>query len=51
MGISMAIAAALLGAIILAAAVFTCLQLKPLKKLHPIVFIGLAAVVGVVFQL
>ena len=38
-------------AIILAAAVFTCLQLKPLKKLHPIVFIGLAAVVGVVFQL
>ena len=38
-------------AIILAAAVFTCLQVKPLKKLHPIVFIGLAAVVGVIFQL
>ena len=38
-------------AILLAAAVFICLQVKPLKKLHPILFIGLAAVVGVVFQL
>lgn len=34
----------------LAAAIFLCLQHKKLKKLHPIVFIGLAAVVGVVFQ-
>ncbi|MBP3521319.1 MAG: chromate transporter, partial [Oscillospiraceae bacterium] len=34
----------------LAAAIFLCLQHKKLKKLHPIVFIGLAAIVGVVFQ-
>ena len=38
-------------AILLAAAVFVCLQIKPLKKLHPIVFILLSAVVGVIFQL
>ena len=38
-------------AILLAAAVFICLQIKPLKKLHPIVFILLSAVVGVIFQL
>ena len=38
-------------AILLAAAVFVCLQIKPLKKLHPIVFIALSAVVGVIFQL
>ena len=38
-------------AILLAAAVFACLQIKPLKKLHPIVFILLSAVVGVIFQL
>ncbi len=37
--------------VILAAAVFLCLQHKKLKKLHPIVFIGIAAVVGVVFRL
>ena len=37
-------------AIALAAIVFVCLQVKPLKKLHPIVFIALSAVVGVVFQ-
>lgn len=36
--------------ILLAAAVFACLQVKPLKKLHPIVFIAASAVVGVVFQ-
>ena len=35
---------------ILLAAVFVCLQIKPLKKLHPIVFIAASAVVGVVFQ-
>lgn len=38
-------------AILLAAAVFICLQVKPLKKLHPIVFIAASAVVGVIFQL
>ncbi|OUQ61126.1 chromate transporter [Flavonifractor sp. An112] len=36
--------------IVLAAAVFACLQVKPLKKLHPIVFIAASAVIGVVFQ-
>lgn len=36
-------------AIGLAAAVFAGLQLKPLKKLHPIVFIAAAAAAGVVF--
>lgn len=35
---------------VLAAAVFVCLQLKPLKKLHPVVLIAASAVVGVVFQ-
>lgn len=34
----------------LAVLVFTCLQIKPLKKLHPIVYIAAAAVIGVVFQ-
>ena len=38
-------------AIALAAAVFLCMQHKKLKKLHPIVFIGIAAVIGVAFQL
>ncbi len=38
-------------AIVLAAVVFMCLQIKPLKKLHPIVFIALSAVVGIVFEL
>ena len=37
-------------AILLAAAVFVCLQVKPLKKLHPIMFIAASAVVGVIFQ-
>ncbi|MEG1721181.1 MAG: chromate transporter [Pseudoflavonifractor sp.] len=36
--------------ILLAAAVFLCLQIKPLKKLHPVVFIALSALVGIVFQ-
>ena len=36
--------------IALAAVVFLCLQVKPLKKLHPIVFIAASAVVGVVFR-
>ena len=34
----------------LAAAVFLCMQSKRLKKLHPIVFIAAAAVIGAVFQ-
>nr|WP_207749584.1 chromate transporter [Flavonifractor plautii] len=36
--------------IALAAVVFLCLQVKPLKKLHPIVFIAASAVIGAVFQ-
>ena len=36
--------------ILLAVIVFLCLQVGPLKKLHPIVFIGASAVVGAVFQ-
>lgn len=38
-------------AIALAAAVFICLRIKPLKKLHPIVFIAISAVIGVIFQM
>ena len=38
-------------AIALAAAVFVLMKWSPLKKLHPIVFIAFAAVVGAVFQL
>ena len=38
-------------AIALAVVVFVCLQIKPLKKLHPIVYILASAVVGIVFQL
>lgn len=38
-------------AIALAVAVFVCLQIKPLKKLHPIVYILASAVVGIIFQL
>ena len=37
-------------AIVLAAAVFICMQLKALKKLHPIVFIAASAVVGIIFR-
>lgn len=37
-------------AIVLAAAVFLCLQVKPTKKLHPIVFIAASAAVGAVLQ-
>ena len=37
-------------AVALAVFVFLCLQLKPLKKLHPIVFIAASALIGVVFQ-
>lgn len=38
-------------AIVLAAAVFVCLQWKPLKKVHPIVFIALSAAAGIFFQI
>ena len=37
-------------AIILAVAVFAAMKWTPMKKLHPIVFIGISAVVGAVFQ-
>ena len=37
-------------AVFLAVAVFACMQIKGLKKLHPICFIAAAAVIGVVFQ-
>ena len=37
-------------AVALAAAVFVCMKWTPLKKLHPILFIAAAAVVGIVFQ-
>ena len=37
-------------AVLLAVAVFACMQIKGLKKLHPICFIAAAAAVGVVFQ-
>ncbi len=36
--------------VLLAAAVFLCLQAGPLKKLHPIVFIGASAVLGAAFR-
>lgn len=38
-------------AILLAAVIFVLVKFTPLKKLHPICFIGIAAVVGIVFKL
>ena len=38
------------GCIVLALAVFAAMRWTPMKKLHPIVFIAIAAVVGAVFQ-
>ena len=38
-------------AIAIAVAVFVCMRLPKLKKLHPLLYIALAAVVGVVFEL
>ena len=38
-------------AIILAAVIFVLVKFTPLKKLHPICFIGLAALAGIVFQM
>lgn len=29
---------------------FVCMQLKPLKKLHPIVWLGASAIIGIVFK-
>lgn len=37
-------------AVLLAVAVFVCMQLKPLKKLHPVVFIAVSAAVGILFR-
>ena len=36
--------------LMLAAAVFVCLKFTPLKKLHPIAFIGASALVGALFR-
>ena len=38
-------------AILLTVAVFVLMKYTPLKKLHPICFIGLAALAGIVFQM
>ena len=38
-------------AIILAVVIFVLVKYSPLKKLHPICFIGLAALVGIILQL
>lgn len=38
-------------AILLAAVIFVLVRYTPLKKLHPICFIGLAALVGIIFQM
>lgn len=40
----------LLGLVIMAG-VYGCLQIKRLKKLHPIFWIGIGAVIGIVFQM
>ena len=37
--------------VLIAAAVFVCMRVPKLKKLHPIVYIALAAAVGVIFEL
>lgn len=38
-------------AILLTAAIFVLLRFTPLKKLHPICFIALAALAGIIFQM
>ena len=38
-------------AVILAAAIFVLVKFTPAKKLHPICFIGLAALAGILFQM
>lgn len=37
--------------VLLAVGVFFAMRLKPLKKLHPIIFIGISALLGVLLQL
>ena len=37
-------------AILLAVVIFLCLQCRPLKKLHPIVYIAASAVIGALFR-
>lgn len=38
-------------AVLLAAVIFVLVKFTPLKKLHPICFIGFAALVGIIFQM
>ena len=38
-------------AVILAVIIFALVKFSPLKKLHPVCFIGLAALAGIVFQM
>jgi len=38
-------------AILLAAVIFVLIKFTPMKKLHPICFIGFAAVVGIIFKM
>ena len=38
-------------AVILAVIIFVLVKFSPLKKLHPVCFIGLAALAGIVFQM
>lgn len=38
-------------AVLIALAVFVCMQIPKLKKIHPILYIALAAVIGIVFRL
>ncbi len=40
-----------LEAVILAVIIFALVKFSPLKKLHPVCFIGLAALAGIVFQM
>ena len=40
-----------LAAVILAVIIFVLVKFSPLKKLHPVCFIGLAALAGIVFQM
>ena len=38
-------------AVLLAVGVFVCMKFTPLKKLHPIAFIAISAVLGILFQM
>lgn len=37
-------------AVLLAVTIFVCMQIKPLKKIHPIAFIAVSALVGAIFR-